>query len=171
MGNIQHLINQVFKERKEDTFDRNTDLAEQLHNCGPKVVDPILDELFAQKRSGKLRVGRKYGSSVFHLIDVLKKFVKPKHAQQLAEMLLWDEITFEKERSIRSFLVEALKEIGNTSVVSLLENYAKKVKEVEYSNFRDVDPRTGQKILIFASRYHQWDQKEIAETIAACQKR
>jgi hypothetical protein len=183
MKNIQHLINQMFEEREnESTFGRNWELTKQLCTMGPKIVNPILTELFKRKKAGEL-LANACGSPVFHLITTVVKFAEPQHAQRLAEMLLWDEIALDEDPSKRSCLLQALQEIGDISVIPLLQKFVEKVKEkiekVEeerYFDFRANAPKIRRKLIkIFipgTKYYYCVSEKELIEmTIEACRHR
>jgi len=169
----QSCINLMFKKPKtgENAFERNMRIAEKLRTYGPKTADLILQTLFQQKRAGKLASSDFFylGSPIFHLIDILKELAESKHAHQIAEILTWDEIAEEKDRSKRVILLEILRQVGNISITPLLEEYNQKVKNVEYTNHLELSEYG--EIFISASDYHKWDQEEVEEVIAACQQR
>jgi DUF438 domain-containing protein len=182
---IQHIVNQIFEEAKEgeSAFERNMDFRKRLKAIGPNIVAPILAELFAKKKANELSLYQKYvfGSPIFHLIDAVVELAKPEHAQQLAEMLLWDEITAEEDRSKHSLLLDALTRVGDASVIPLLKKFAKKVKRVKYTYVEpfDEDDRPCSPVEPFdeddrpcsPSELHEIDQEAIKATIKACKQR
>lgn len=169
METIQDFFGQMFEEAKndEDPFGRNRDLANILQPYGRRVVDLILHELLARKTEGKLYNDNARGAPVFHLIDVMVKFATPKHAQQLAEMLLWDEIAITECRSVRYKLLGCLERIGDASVIPFLRQFSQNVERMEYTDrTKSEDEPT-----IPVVEFNKHDLGDVAKAISACQRR
>lgn len=131
---IKFLIKEIFRRKKEDSWAENTELITQLKEEGDIAVDLILEELFYRQERGILKqyVCSSRNSPVFHLIGVARELAQLRHAQQLCQMLLWDEI-FEADRATnRSRLVETIGKIGDGTVVSSLRQYTEKLNLAEY---------------------------------------
>ncbi len=170
---IQNLINQMFKKGK-DAFGRNMNLKKNFKNLvrrhgSEAVVNSILNELFTRQKAGKLPKGEEegtFGSPVFHLVNIVEEFAESQHAQQLAEMLLWDEIVFDPDRSVRGTILGTLERIGCPSIISILQEYAEKVCKVDYAGYllsRGRDP-------LYSSTLHERDQEEVKNVmIKICQ--
>ena len=185
MKKIQNLINQLFEETKKgkDAFKRNMEIKEDLVRFCAEIFSPALEKLRALKKENSPFLSSKRstcGSPVFHLIDAMTQVSEPKHAKDLAEILLWEEIAVQgKDRSQRCILLDAIGRNGDKTVIPLLQEFAEKVKRVYYeevkgvcyADFEDRDPETGELETIPAEMYYKWDQEEIVRTIAACQAR
>lgn len=136
---IQNLISQILK-----TPDQAFELAQQLDSYGPDIVDPILFKLRIMhdtENEFPAGLGNRRISSILYLINESVKFAEPRHAMQLVEMLLWNEIA---RTHAHYNILRALRRIGNDAVVPLIAVF----NEAE-----------------------KWYQKEIEETIAACKQR
>lgn len=167
---IQSLIKQIIENDKHEA-QHAFNLAKQLDSYGSDIVNPILSKFRTYRTEGKFpNLGDYLGLSIFFLVDEATKFAEPQHAMQLAEMLLWPEIVLDgHERSTRGKFIEALKRIGNISIVHLLKEYAEKIKQVVYSDqetqaYEDFPATT-------AEQLHEMDQQEIADAIKSCQQR
>lgn len=174
---IQNLINRLFEKAKNRgiAFERNMKIKEELVKFDTKIFSLALEKLQTLKKENSPFLSDKdpdYGSPVFHLIDAMTQVSEPKHAKDLAEVLLWDEIAVQEEdRSNRSALLNAIRCSGDKTVLPFLQEFAEKVKGVCYTDFEDIDPETGKSEIIPAEQYYKWDQEGIATTIAACQAR
>ncbi len=149
------------KDGEINTFEKNWELAKQLSAKGKITVDPILDKLFELKDKGKIE-GEFSKNPIFCLIRVAVEHAGPKHAEKLAQMLLWDEICLDKDGSNRLFILSALEKFGSIKIVPLLERHAERVKLIKYRPVPD-----GYSI----KQLHEKDQRRVGRTIKACKKR
>ncbi len=158
------LIELILAEEHDgyiSVFDRNNHLAKKLSKKGKAVVEPVLDKLFGLKEKGEIE-GKFNGAPIFHLISVATKHAGSEHAEKLAQMLLWDEICLDTDRSSRGNILSVLEKVGAEEIIPLLKDYAEKVKLVRYIvEFGESSPE----------EIHRWDQEKVARAIEACKKR
>ena len=135
---ISHFFEPLAKEDKthliESAFVRNMHLKEKLDSLGKKVVDPVLDELSAQFSEEQLFGSdvEENGSSFWHLLETIKPLAEPRHAQQVAQMLLWPQVYNDPGHSTRRKILEILGRIGGKEITPTLRNFSKKMKEEFY---------------------------------------
>jgi len=141
-------------------------LADMLQKQGFRVVDQILAELSTCKVKRKFPTNNSRGCPIFHLIGVMIHLAEPRHARQLSEMLLWDEIALSNDRSTREGILGILEKIGSPAIIPLLREYAEKVKGAGYSDSYDKDGT-----FVPAKPYYQGEQKKVEQVIASCQIR
>ncbi|MBI2041944.1 MAG: hypothetical protein HYT20_02920 [Candidatus Nealsonbacteria bacterium] len=167
---MEKLIGEIFADKRVGGFGRNMDRAKELRQYGQKALDIILDEIFSRKTKGELCFFE-YNSPVYHILRVVEHLAQPRHASRVAEILLWEELLKEEDRSCRVMVSNILKKIGDKSVVPALEAFAEKVKSIEYTDFyyRDFYDNDGDTIPGY--EYNKMDQDDIASAIAACKAR
>lgn len=176
MENVLSIIGQMFAkgESAEEAFVRNKTLQGKLLAVDVNI-DIILYELKARKAVGQWNNGDHNGAPVYWLIKTVTELADPRHAQQLMEMLLWDEIAIEEcDRSVRDLLIKGIKRIGNKSLVPQLREYAEKVKQVNYSNRKKYLLKGGLRVYFVPSLpswLHKLDEDDVRDAIYALENK
>jgi hypothetical protein len=151
-----------------------------IKQYGCKTVEPILERIKTLRESGRLS-----GSSFHHLLSVLEGCAQREHQKQIVEILLCDEIClYPHDRTYREHLFNALKKIGDISVVNSLEECAEKIKGVNYypelddtnPDPDDIDDDMSNDPLLFdgfikystREKLQEMDQKDIRKAITGC---
>jgi len=141
-GPIRFLIREVFRKKpnNKNGWAENVKLIKQLKEEGDIIVDLVLENLYFRKGKDilKICVGSSRNSPVFHLIYAACELAQPRHANQLAQMLLWWEI-FKKDRSIQGSILEAMERIGDWTVVVVLREYSERLQSERYPSRSALD--------------------------------
>lgn len=138
-----------------DAFIINEAFAAKLKKYGPPIVDLILEELKRRETKGILFNSDDYGQPVSHLMEVVYKLAKPKHAETIVKMLLWKTILSEEHRSTRGTILETLRRIGDLSILVHLEKYTGKVPQIKYKD----------NAVISAALFQKWDITDVNEVM------
>lgn len=125
---IKNMIVKMFEPEKprEETaaLNRNRRLSIQLSKLGEPVVALIIKELKIRKSQGKIVNDEIRGRPIDHLVMVVNELAKPEHNREIAEMLVWDEITDEANRSTQAIILQTLARIGDFSIIPHLKQFA-----------------------------------------------
>jgi len=168
---VDPIIQRILMD-KENTYETNLKLKNLICKYGSEAVDPIISRLTVRKLQGLLYEDfTSDGIPGILLIDAITKLAQVKHAQRLAQMLLWEEIVQTQIRTMRTSLLKALKRVGDASIIPILGKYTQEVKKVKYSDFVRTDYETLETFRTSAKEYYKLDQQDIQETITACQNR
>lgn len=156
---VQQEIEALFQQEDEKGIEASWDAVDLL-----QINDPsdILSKLLEKHESGEIVA---HPILCFGLISRFAELAEFDDVESMLEILGWEEVLSESDRSIRGVLWEALKRMGDASIVPGLRTHAEAVKRVEYEDYDDGERH------IPAAYYHQLDQSEIADVISACTAR
>lgn len=101
-----------------------------VSSMGEQGADIVLNFLMEKIRSGKFAdFYHTPDHLVYHLLEEVKRHVRPEHSQMLGEILMTDEVAKDSDRSNKSRLVSLLGGIGNAEAIPYLIKYMKRVKD------------------------------------------
>ncbi len=111
------------------------EVVEKFRSVGVEIVDTILTASALYHRAGiPVSLMIIEDVPVSKLLVVLLEYAEPKHAQQIAEMLLWDDpLIVQRE----SWIFVLLKRIGNAKIVPTLDQFTDRVASRHYPDTRN----------------------------------
>jgi len=94
------------------------------------AVNPVLNSFLRNIRQGEFKhTYNRADNLVYYLLEGMENCVQPENAEEVAEILITDEIAQDGDRSNKCRLVAILKKIGNEKTIPYLVQYANKARD------------------------------------------
>jgi len=151
------------------TLHQNRALRDEFIECGAIAADVIIDQVFAYRELPKniQHLSNNLHKRRLHeLLSILAETAESRHAQNIAQMLFWPEVTGSRyDRSLRIQIFAMIEKLRNPRVVPILRQFREeKIQETGYDLDEHGACRHGSVNFVC-----MLDQREIRRIISLCQ--
>lgn len=119
---IEDRINKMFEPNATGSpATRNANLAQELQDIGPAIVDIAFAVLMQREQADTLFVNvEAYGEPLDYLIPALCKHCDSRHDSKLAELLRWRTFRDDRKPDLMRLIIKRLREIGTADVAAIV---------------------------------------------------